>query len=434
MKICILGDATSIHVQRIAAGLARRGSVVRVLSHKRCDIAGVQVETFRVPRFGLRYPGRWRRRWSMYLRRIMSEHDIVHVHFLHDWGITSEIAGAGRLVVSPWGSDIVPPPDVQAYAEPEARMRRRLLRMARAVTVWGPALASATAAFAGLDPSDIDCVPLGVDPQRFHPRPRDADRPPTVGFLKGFRAVYGPEVLMRSIPRVLARMPSARFELVGDGPLLGSCRDLARSLHVENAITWYDRQPHETVPDLIARWDLSAMPSVCESFGLAALESLAMEVPVVASRVGGLPETVRDGQSGLLVPVGDSDALAGAIVALLTDGPRCRAMGATGRRMVIRQYDWESCLDRWEVVYRRVRREERAVRSTAWSSSRRRTPGLTPVAAGSPDRPDAEEDHQADNGKYGGSSKPRSPGPPGTIQARQHQQQVPGDSKQHPPQ
>ena len=391
MKICILGDATSIHVQRIAAGLARRGSAVRVLSHKTCDITGVTVETFRVPRFSLRYPGRWRRRWSMYLRRIMREHDIVHVHFLHDWGITPQIAGAGRLVVSPWGSDIVPPPDVPGYPEPVTHMRRRLLRMACGVTAWGPALASATAAFARLDPSGIDCVPLGVDPQRFRPRPRDPDRPPTVGFLKGFRAVYGPEVLIRSIPKVLARVPSARFELVGDGPLLGSCRDLAGSLHVEKAITWLDRQPHDTLPDLIARWDVSAIPSVCESFGLAALESSAVEAPVVASRVGGLLETVRDGQTGLLVPVGESDALADAIVALLTDGPRRRAMGASGRRMVIRQYEWESCLDRWEAVYRRVRRERAAVRSIGTGSRATADPGLTPVTAGSPDRPDAEE-------------------------------------------
>jgi glycosyltransferase involved in cell wall biosynthesis len=354
VRICILGDAEGVHIRRLASGLADRGQSVRVLSHKTCEIPGVKVERFRVPRFGLRYPARWRRRWSMYLTRLMQGHDIVHVNFLHDWGITRETAGAGRLVVSPWGSDIVKPPDLRAYPEELAQRRRELLRMADAVTVWGRYFAAKAAEFADLPAEAVSIVPLGVDLEQFRPAGVKRNDPPTIGFFKGFNPVYGPKVLVRAIPRVLARFPRVRFDMVGDGKLLDECRQLVQSLGVTHAVRWIDRQPHDRLPVIIGRWDLSVIPSICESFGVAALESSAMEVPVVASRVGGLPETVRDGQTGLLVPPSDSEALANALVELLSDEPRRREMGTAGRRMVAEEYEWQSCLERWEAVYRGV--------------------------------------------------------------------------------
>ena len=368
MKICVLGDAEAIHIRRIAAGLAGRGHLVRVLSHKTCDMPGVQVERFRVPRFGLRYPARWRQRWSMYLRRIMREHDVVHVNFLHDWGFTREIAGAGRLVVSPWGSDIVKPPDLNAYPEEVVRSRRELLRMADAVTVWGRFFAAKVAEFAGLPAEAISIAPLGVDLEQFRPTGAPKIDPPTVGFFKGFHPVYGPKVLVRAIPRVLARFPQVRFEMVGDGKLLDECRQLVESLGIAHAVRWIDRQPHDRLPDILDRWDLSVAPSICESFGVAALESSAMEVPVVASRIGGLRETVRHGQTGLLVPPSDPEALANALTELLSDEPRRREMGVAGRRMVTEEYEWHSCLDRLEAVYRHVllNRSRRTADKPAW--------------------------------------------------------------------
>jgi glycosyltransferase involved in cell wall biosynthesis len=354
MKVCILGNAQCAHVGRIARGLARRGHQVCVVSHKPGQIRGVEVQRFRVPGWGLRYPGRWSGRRTAYLRTLMRDHDVVHVHFLHDWALTPEIAAAGRLVVTPYGSDIVRPPDLGCYPDGTESMRRALLQMADAVTVCGQNFARTTADFAGLDREDVDVVPFGVDLRQFAPRPDRSERPPTVGFLKGYKAVYGPEFWVRAIPDVLARCPDAQFDMVGDGPLRDSCRRLAGSLGLDECIRWLDPVPHDEVPSRLAGWDLSVIPSVCESFGVAALESAAMEIPVVASRVGGLVETVRDGCTGLLVEPEDPKALADAVVTLLRDPARRRAMGAAGRRMVAEQYDADRCLDRLVEVYRRV--------------------------------------------------------------------------------
>ncbi len=354
MKICMLADAPCVHTRRLASSVAARGHYVRVVSYKTAEIPGVCVEPYRVPRFGLRYPARWDRRRTMHLRRLMREHDVVHVQFLQDFGLSPEIAAAGRLLVTPLGSDVVKPPEIKVWAEPVARYRRELIRMGHTVCVWSHAFTADVAAFADIPRESIEVVPMGVDLEQFRPRPREKDRPLTVGFFKGFKPVYGPTVLAQAIPKVLWRMPSTRFELVGGGPQRDECRAIIEAAGAGHAVTWIDAVPHESLPECIARWDVCAIPSICESFCVAALEAAAMEVPVVASRVCGLVETVRDGQTGLLVPSNNVDALTGAIVRLLNDAGQRRRMGRAGRRMVAEEYEWNGCVQRWESLYARM--------------------------------------------------------------------------------
>jgi len=355
VRICILGDATCVHTKRVAAGLAARGHFVRVVSYKTEYIRGVRVEKFAVPRFSPRYPARWHRRRCMYLRRIMHDHDVVHVNFLNDWGITPEIAAGGCLVVSPWGSDIVKPPDLDAYPDGLLDTRRKLLHMADRVVVYGHPFVEVVAEFAGLDRDEIVSVPLGVDVRAFTPLSEESRRLATVGFFKGFRAVYGPTVWIEAMPRVLEAAPEARFDMVGDGPMLNECRALVRRLVVEGSVNWVPRQPHEAVADMVGSWSLSVMPSICEAFGVAALECAAMQTPVVASDVCGFRETVRDGETGLLVPPGDPARLADAVIRLLKDPELRRRMGQAGRTMVQASFDWRDCVDQLLEAFESVR-------------------------------------------------------------------------------
>jgi len=355
VKICLLADATCVHTQRIGAALAARGHFVRVISHKQDYIRGARVQRFSVPRFSPRYPARWHRRWTMYLRRIMRSHDVVHVNFLNDWGFTPEVAAAGCLVVSPWGSDIVKPPDLRAYPAGLLDTRRALLRMADLVVVYGHPFVEVVSEFAGLDRASIVSVPLGVDVRAFTPVDEHRRRPATVGFYKGFRAVYGPDVWIDAMPRVLEAVPEARFDMVGDGPMLEACRAAVRRHGVGASVNWVPRQPHEAVPEMIGSWSLSVMPSICEAFGVAALECAAMQTPVVASDVCGFRETVRDGETGVLVPPGDPIRLADAVVGLLEDADLRSRMGRAGRKMVEASFDWSDCVDQLLAAFESAR-------------------------------------------------------------------------------
>ncbi len=351
MKICLFGDARAVHIQRLVPALAKRGLEMHVVCHKPVDVAGASVERFCVRPPGLRNPRRWHGRRAHYLRSFLRRFDAVNIHFLWDWGFTPEIMDHGCVIASPWGSDIVAPPGADPPPSALTEARISLLRHAGAVTACGPTFARTVADFADIDVGRIDVLPLGVDLDLFQPkdhaRPRNA-RPQRVGFFKGFREVYGPTYLIQAIPLVLRQLPETRFELVGDGPQLLECRELAAASGVESSIEWIPRQPHLNIPDLLARWDLTVIPSVCEAFGVAALESSAMRVPVVASNVGGLPDTVRDGETGLLVPSKSPEALADGIVELLRDTRRRLQMGKAGREWVRRHFDWNQVIDQWE--------------------------------------------------------------------------------------
>jgi glycosyltransferase involved in cell wall biosynthesis len=253
-------------------------------------LGGATVEKFSIPPPGLSNPRRWISRRRRYLSDIFRKFEIVNIHFLADWGL-SELAedrgiGDARLVATAWGSDVVDPPG-EAPATAELTMaRKRLLNATDAITTCGPTFAKTVAHYASIPLTSICVVPFGVDLSLFKsdackPKENDLAR---IGFFKGFRAVYGPTILMQAIPVVLAQCPHARFEMIGDGAELEKCQSMVRELGFDHAVEWVGRLDHSLLPDRLGRWQLSVIPSIHEAFGVAALESQAMGVPVVASR------------------------------------------------------------------------------------------------------------------------------------------------------
>jgi len=136
----------------------------------------------------------------------------------------------------------------------------------------------------------------------------------------------GYECLFAALPRV-RRLLAEPFRLLvaGTGALEPSYRDLVASLGCQDLVTFLGFR--RDLPDLMAAVDLVVLPSVAEAFGLVLAEALYLGTPVVATRVGGIPEIVDDGIDGVLVPPADSEALATVVVGLLTDRDRRAAMG-----------------------------------------------------------------------------------------------------------
>jgi N-acetyl-alpha-D-glucosaminyl L-malate synthase BshA len=153
---------------------------------------------------------------------------------------------------------------------------------------------------------------------------------------------------------LVAREVPARLLLVGDGPDRSTAEWLAHDLQIHDKIHFMGKQ--ERVNELLPLADLMLMPSALESFGLAALEAMACKVPSIATRVGGVPELIDDGITGLLYPVGDVEAMAAGALSLLKDRNRLQAMRDAGRKtaqkrfcasLVVPQYVkyYESVLD-----------------------------------------------------------------------------------------
>lgn len=362
MKVCLFADAQSVHIQQLAPALASRGIDVHVVTHKPAAVLGCSVERFSIPKVGPNYFRRWRGRHRAYLASFLRNFDVVNIQFLQDWGFWGScdevLAEEGCLVATAWGSDIIDPPGETPASRSLIDVRVEMLRRAAVATACGPTFARTVENYAGLEAGSVQVVPFGVDLGFFFPDESVGmlpDRTPCVGFCKGFRPVYGADRLVRAMPLVLERVEGARFELVGDGVELPRCRELAKSLGVDERIRWHGRQPLASLPKILQGWDVSVIPSVHEAFGVAALESAAMGVPVVASDVCGLRDTVRDGQTGLLVDSSEPARLADGILELLGDAPRRKRMATAGRAMVEREFQWCHLVDRWIGIYEMAR-------------------------------------------------------------------------------
>jgi L-malate glycosyltransferase len=153
--------------------------------------------------------------------------------------------------------------------------------------------------------------------------------------LSNFRPVKRVPDVVKIFAKVAREVP-AQLVLVGDGPDRSSAEWLAHDLGIQCRVHFVGKQ--ERVHELLAQADLMLMPSELESFGLAALEAMACKVPSIATRVGGVPELIDDGETGMLFPVGDVDAMANAAIALLTDKARLEQMRDQARRTAQKRF------------------------------------------------------------------------------------------------
>ncbi len=212
----------------------------------------------------------------------------------------------------------------------------------------------------------IEVLPNFFDPQAFHPLddgegevpalfPRldwsPERRPAVLLHASNFRPVKRVGDAVRALAEVRRARPAV-LVLVGDGPERAAVEELADALGVRDAVAFAGER--RSLGDLFAHADLFLLPSEQESFGLAALESLASGVPVVASDVGGVAEVVTQGETGWLVPARDPVAMARAALSLLADPARRRVMGRAARASALARFQPGPLVSRTEALYREL--------------------------------------------------------------------------------
>ena len=169
--------------------------------------------------------------------------------------------------------------------------------------------------------------------------------------VSNFRPVKRVTAVVDVFKRIREKV-NARLLLVGDGPDLPEVQRRISDLGLRSSVEILGEQL-ELVP-LLSEADLFLLPSVQESFGLAALEAMACEVPVVASAIGGLPEVIKTGVNGFLHPADDLEAMAESGIALLTDRELHRRIAASGRRTVERKFCSHRVVPQYEAYYEEV--------------------------------------------------------------------------------
>jgi glycosyltransferase involved in cell wall biosynthesis len=175
---------------------------------------------------------------------------------------------------------------------------------------------------------------------------------PLLGVVGRLSPEKGHVHLLRALPAIVDAFPGAGLALAGDGPQRRALEEEARRLGMEERVEFLGQR--RDVGRFLAALDLFVQPSLYEGFGLSLLEAMAAGLPVVASRVGGIPEIVDDGESGVLVPAGEPGALAAAAIALLRDPGRARVMGETAALRARERHSIATEASRVDALYTRV--------------------------------------------------------------------------------
>jgi glycosyltransferase involved in cell wall biosynthesis len=283
------------------------------------------------------------------LRRLIRDRGVAVVH-THS-SVDSWLAG---LAAKSLGRPVVRSRHVSI---PIRRRRALVYRLADRIITSGESVRSIVVA-AGIAPERVVTISAGVDGERFHPgvsgrSVRDElglGDAPVVGLVANVRGSKGHNVFLEAARAVLARRPDARFLIVGDGV---GFDEVARRVHAMGLdpsvrLTGFRRD----VPQVMAALDVLTLPSIrSEAIPQVIPQALAVGTPVVASTVGGSPELIHDGENGRLVPPGDARALADAILGLLGEPDRARAMARAGQAMVHDRYTIDATMAKTTAIY-----------------------------------------------------------------------------------
>jgi glycosyltransferase involved in cell wall biosynthesis len=205
--------------------------------------------------------------------------------------------------------------------------------------------------YSGLDMTRVPQREDGHESRRHFDIPVDV---PLIGTVANLFPRKGYEVMLRAMPAVLAAYPNVHYVIIGHGDAgyERNLRSLVGTLGVERAVHFVGFQ--EEVYSCLAAIDVYVHPAIMEGFGIALLEAMAMEKPVVASRVGGVPEVVEEEVTGLLVPPGDPEALTLALVRLLKEPYTCQRMGRAGKQRVEARFSLEQTMGNLQSMYTKL--------------------------------------------------------------------------------
>ena len=372
MKIAIACYPTyggsGVVATELGLGLAERGHEVHFLSYQPPHRLGpsegfhpnvffheVQVSAyplFRYPPYDLALASK--------MVEVVRTHgvDIIHAHYAVPHAISAvlarEMLGNGvKVLTTLHGTDVTLVGQDKSYL-PATQYG---IRKSDAVTAVSRHLKDETFRLL-CSGTEIEVIYNFVDTELYRPRPCPETRCHFVGddeklvlHVSNFRPVKRPEDVIRVFATVAREVP-ARLLLVGEGPELPRAEALAESLGVRDRVRSLGQSSE--IERILPCGDLFLLPSESESFGLAALEAMACGVPPVASRLGGLPEVVEDGVSGILCPVGNVEAMATRSVELLKDETAHAAMAGAARRRVVDSFGLQRGLEEYERAYARL--------------------------------------------------------------------------------
>lgn len=362
MKICYFADANNYHTQKWVCYFASQGNEIHVLSLDEPAANLNQSDTIRYHWLSNKgdKAGKDFQKLS-YLttigvaRKILNTicPDIVHAHYASSYGLVCALSCKKPFFLSVWGKDV--------YDFPKKSLLHRIvLKFSLNRSTWllstSKAMAKETKQYTR---KPIEITPFGVDMELFHPVAKgdETGERIVIGTVKSLEKKYGIDVLLKAIKVVREACPQVPIQvrIAGKGSEERVLKSLTRDLGIEENVVWLGFISQIEAAQEWAGFDIAVIPSVdeSESFGVSAVEAQACGCATVISDIPGLLEACNDGATALVVPRGNVELLADAILSLMKNPQKRYLLGGSGRRYVENEYGLKKCFQKVEKLYAR---------------------------------------------------------------------------------
>jgi N-acetyl-alpha-D-glucosaminyl L-malate synthase BshA len=293
--------------------------------------------------------------------------DLLHVHYAIPHSISAILARESikekryvPVITTLHGTDITLVGADRSYLP----ITRYGLQQSDGVTAVSRFLKKAT--IETFDFDEVEVIPNFICPQHYvrtPDAPLRAELAPNgetlLVHVSNFRSVKRPADCIDILSKAREQEHNVRLVMVGDGPELSSVKHLAKTLGVSESVAFVGKKSN--IADYLGVADIFLLPSELESFGLAALEAQACELPVIATRIGGIPEVVSEGETGFLSDVGDVTKMAEDTIRLLKDPDMRHSFGRRGRELAVERYSTEKIIPQYIAFYESVLNRSKAV-------------------------------------------------------------------------
>lgn len=353
-RILLLADINSTHIQKWALALAEKGIEIGLFSFTKLGIDWIKDrENIKIlftpaeqdiPKIFSKaiYPF-----LLPELKRAIKEFkpDILHAHYASSYGFVGALSGFHPYIISAWGSDVFNFPKISPLHKWVFKFSLgRADKICSTSHIMKEEIKNYTN-------NDISVIPFGIDMdvyKPFHAHHVFNDDAIVIGTVKALEEKYGIGYLLDAFAllRKRARGYCLKLLIVGKGSSEAMLKHKIKELGLEADVVFTGFIPPAEIPFYQNMLSIGVYPSIdkSESFGVSAVEAMACEKAVVVSDIGGLPEVVLGGVTGLIVPAANADELAKALEVLVKDEQKRFKLGREGRKRVAQLYNWENNL------------------------------------------------------------------------------------------
>ena len=354
MKILFLSAGNSVHTVKWVNALADRGHDVHLVFQSNHKPLGNEISN-KAKLYCLKYSGN--KGYfinALELRRLFQtiKPNVVNAHYASGYGTLARLARLRPLVLSVWGSDVY---DFPYQNKLNMKLVVKNLLYADQIVSTSHCMADQARKLPGIRSVNIEIIPFGVDIKQFRRKNKKENKETIcIGNIKTLEPKYGIIDLIRAVGILKKNLESKGLaevskkivvQIYGDGRQKDEIAKLIKQLQLTDTVELKGKIPNSKVPEALEKMDIFCVTSKSESFGVSAVEAMAMELPVVATDVDGFEEVVNDGLTGIIVKKSNANSIAEALGKFILDENLRIKMGKCGRNKVIECYNLENNVD-----------------------------------------------------------------------------------------